>query len=285
MSTRSAIARCNKTFAKTGGFKGVYHHWDGYPSGLGKELFDAYKGTTGTAELDKFKGDLEGLLAYLIDEHPAGWSTIQAHECFYPEEHTKKRERGEPKNYGDRSVCNCTLWPEPYTDKPWSVTQKNASDSGCEWVYAFDVKNKKMYVLSSVNEDGSKMIGMFGCGNPDAEWKPVACVDLDGEEPDWERVQYGAALDVYNYYRTREDCTVHQKGEDDDAAYCPSGHEFYKGWRQPGDVCEGRSVNARGETSGLGPFHPEGCGHKFELPALDSANVPTISGGAAALNK
>src|SRR5438105_1543718 len=34
MSTRSIIARATGE----GTFKGVYHHWDGYPTGLGKYL-------------------------------------------------------------------------------------------------------------------------------------------------------------------------------------------------------------------------------------------------------
>ena|SRR5438034_893083 len=34
ISTRSIIARA----AGEGTFKGVYHHWDGYPTGLGKYL-------------------------------------------------------------------------------------------------------------------------------------------------------------------------------------------------------------------------------------------------------
>ena len=60
MSTRSAIARVHGD-----GFLGVYHHWDGYPTGLGKTLWD-----------NTHKMPLKELLNLLIDQHPAGWSTI-----------------------------------------------------------------------------------------------------------------------------------------------------------------------------------------------------------------
>jgi hypothetical protein len=64
MSTRSIIARA----PGEGIFKGVYHHWGGYPTGLGKYLTEIL-----TAQ---FGNDLPRMLRTLIDEHPAGWSTI-----------------------------------------------------------------------------------------------------------------------------------------------------------------------------------------------------------------
>ena len=63
MSTRGAIARLSGE-----GFKGVYHHWDSYPSGLGKALWDTYQKV----------GVLDAMLDGLIDQHPAGWSSIVA---------------------------------------------------------------------------------------------------------------------------------------------------------------------------------------------------------------
>lgn len=63
MSTRSVIARPTDL-----GFQGRYHHFDGYPTGLGAFLHRAYH--------EQFDGDLDAMLALLIDAHPAGWSTI-----------------------------------------------------------------------------------------------------------------------------------------------------------------------------------------------------------------
>jgi len=42
-----------------------------------------------------------------------------------------------------------------------------------------------MLVLGSFCPNGSKMLGMFGMGDPDAAWSIIAEVDLDGPEPDW----------------------------------------------------------------------------------------------------
>jgi hypothetical protein len=47
---------------------GRYHHWDGYPWALGATLFDLVRQCT--------LGDLATTLRGLIDDHPAGWSTI-----------------------------------------------------------------------------------------------------------------------------------------------------------------------------------------------------------------
>lgn len=63
MSTRGVIARPNGD-----SWTGRYHHWDSYPSGLGKTLFNAYHG--------HFNRDVEYMQHFLLDEHPAGWSTI-----------------------------------------------------------------------------------------------------------------------------------------------------------------------------------------------------------------
>lgn len=150
MSTRGCIARLTSKPGKKIHFKGVYHHWDSYPEALGCTLFDAYK--------NRFKSDINAMLKYFIDEHPAGWSTINADEECYC--------------HGGRA------------EKGWVVTEKNASRSGCEYVYAFS--GKTMVILSSYCEDGAKMVGMFGCGDPKAKWKVIGIVDLDGNEPDWE---------------------------------------------------------------------------------------------------
>ncbi len=63
MSTRSVIAR-----QAGDGFIGRYHHSDGYPSGVGAAIYKLYNGY--------FKQDAKRMLEVLIDEHPAGWSTI-----------------------------------------------------------------------------------------------------------------------------------------------------------------------------------------------------------------
>ena len=33
----------------------------------------------------------------------------------------------------------------------------------------------------------NEMVGMFGCGDSNAEWLPLAKIDLNGKELDWKR--------------------------------------------------------------------------------------------------
>ena len=148
MSTRGAIA-----YATGDGFRGVYHRWDSYPSGLGATLWERAHKTE----------DLGIMLHDLIENHPAGFSTIiREQECYC---HSLGKE------------------------EPWEVTEKNAAGSGVEYVYAFDVVSRTMSILSSYTTyEGCevKMIGMFGMGDPDATWRAITILDLDGPEPDWE---------------------------------------------------------------------------------------------------
>lgn len=61
MSTRSFIAR-----RTDGGLVGRYHHWDGYPSALAATLL----------ALHRSSGDLPAMRKVLLEDHPAGFSTI-----------------------------------------------------------------------------------------------------------------------------------------------------------------------------------------------------------------
>lgn len=152
MSTRGCIARITgpSTFA------GRYHHWDSYPEGLGKTLYEMYNAD--------FKNKLKDMLKYLIDEHPAGWSTLNGpggHSCYC---HGSRNEEAAPQ-----------------------LTEQDASDVGVEYVYAFNPETNIMLILSShLKEGGAKMIGMFGSGakGKDVDWRIIGRVDLNGPVPD-----------------------------------------------------------------------------------------------------
>jgi hypothetical protein len=171
MSTRGVIARATQN-----GFRGVYHHWDSYPEGLGKTLWDLWH--------DRFNRDTKAMLETLIDQHPAGWSTIVDADFSLPIGYVKFDFSSDqlPRNpqcycHGDRH--------EP----PVKVTQRNASGMGCEYAYVFNEKTDTMTILSSFCDDGKKMIGLFGCGDPKAIWKPIAIIDLnEPNEPDWKQI-------------------------------------------------------------------------------------------------
>lgn len=216
MSTRAVIARKTKA-----GFAGVYHHWDGYPSGLGATLFEVR---------NKFyAGDTERMLKFLIDAHPGGWSTInkdwskplllsrndedelcvecklenwrhyrQYYHGGYSPVLSGWERAGRPSPPPGEEVLVLghapkhsqePTGPEPHGGAGGQVDESNASDYGCEWAYVFDGNGKLEVQCSYCNprgkHSGQKMIGAFGCGDPKAIWKAVATVNLDGQEPDW----------------------------------------------------------------------------------------------------
>lgn len=171
MGTRGCIARLTDN-----GFKGRYHHWDSYPSGLGKTLWKLYHG--------HFQQDLNAMLRMLIDKHKAGWSTICGKD-FNLKAGFIELSQPEYKD-SKQPICYCH---GSRHESAWLVTEKNASGSGVEWVYAFDMKRKAMLILASYNEDGTKMIGYFGCGNESAKWQIVKEVSLEDAEPNWEAIE------------------------------------------------------------------------------------------------
>jgi len=180
MSTRGCIARLTSKPGKKVRFKGVYHHWDGYPDGLGKTLFDLRN--------NHFKGKTDAMLKVLIDEHPAGWSTINGADFNIPAGYIEQY----PENDKDKELYDKT--PKCYChgdrhEEAKEINQKNASDCGCEYVYAFTPDGKRMIVLSSYvdSEDAPKMVGMFGMGDPKAKWKVIGDIDLNEKAPaNWE---------------------------------------------------------------------------------------------------
>ena len=176
MSTRGAIVRF--TNGETTEFAGRYHHWDSYPAGLGATLWGLYHG--------HFEKDLQRMLQVLIDEHPAGWSTIN-HKDFSMESGFIEALKGP----GGRPLCYCH---GDRSEEAWVVTHENAAKSGCEYVYGFD-EGPTLVVLGSFCADGDKMIGMFGMGVPGATWKEIGRVPLNGPEPDWELIECGEHLE------------------------------------------------------------------------------------------
>jgi len=191
MSTRSCIARSTGE----GRFKGVYHHWDGYPPSLGATLFRIYR--------QHFQQDLESMLTFLIEQHPAGWSTINNADFTLPAGYQETKYRKKRDGSDDYSkpiphgpICYCHGGRH---EKASPITEE--SDCGMEWAYVFDIEKKLMHVLERVYTDntvsttgknlGDKhMVGMFGFGAPGHQrWRDIAAIDLNGPEPDWKSLR------------------------------------------------------------------------------------------------
>jgi hypothetical protein len=131
--------------------------------------------------------DRERMLRMLLDEHPAGWSTIVGTD---PE-----IEPGFVESPTDDKRPQCYCHGDRHEDIDQILTPKTAVACGCEYAYVFDKDIKRMVVLSSYCDDGTKMIGMFGTGDPKAAWRRIAVVDLDGPEPDWKEIDRLAGED------------------------------------------------------------------------------------------
>jgi hypothetical protein len=152
MATRALIGRLTGWNEGYPMGEGVYHHWDGYPTGLGALLFRLFR--------DKYQGDMERMLKELVDDHPGGWSYLAEWDCYC-------HARGEGMVDGSG-------------DLQW------ASRSGCEWAYLFAVQDgKPMMVvarhLTEWDDRSGRILREW--------WEAIATVPLDGEEPDWENIE------------------------------------------------------------------------------------------------
>jgi hypothetical protein len=206
MSTRSVIARANGN-----SWAGRFHHWDGYPEGLGKTLVENATGP--------FAGNLTGLLKILIDDHPAGWDTIVgrdlnlpstyraaspdyasdcilcgknalAHLCQEQKDHPQPlpceggwsfhlghKHTPDPEEVERLShipVCYCH-GKEDDTEE-YTITPENLSQTWCEYVYVIDPVAQTMQVLAEFKDPdgGDKWV-----------WKPLGVVNLAQPGDDW----------------------------------------------------------------------------------------------------
>ena len=150
MSTRSIIARKTE-----GGFAGVYHHWDGYPVGLGQTLYRMYK---------QVWSSING-----VDwSQPIGYVTCLEHndapQCFC---------------HGDRA------------EEGWVADQN--SECGAEFAYAFEKSIEDETDLLHIYErqygDGSHTMEFFGMTSSEGGWTLIKTIDLLGNEDiDWENI-------------------------------------------------------------------------------------------------
>jgi hypothetical protein len=129
MATRGVIARSYD--GKT--WRGRYHHFDSYPTGLGVALQDC---------LRYFNGDIEKMLEYLIDQHPAGWSTILGSDFGLPA--------------GFKTFRSVEEWPVPHqplcychgerNEQEFTIT--NEDDTDTEFAYVYDFAARKLRILT-----------------------------------------------------------------------------------------------------------------------------------------
>jgi hypothetical protein len=138
MSTHGTILRENLT--------GAYHHFDSYPEGLGRALWHLLH--------THFNGDVKQMLKVLIDEHPAGWSTIVDTDFAltpgYSDYHQRSTNSNQPECY-----CHGQRHEDPNPVRGLDA----------EWNYVF-------------SEDGDTMTVYYGN-------QTHRDINLHGHEPDW----------------------------------------------------------------------------------------------------
>src|SRR3990167_6687419 len=130
MSTRSVIAR--PVEGPEGSWEGRYHHSDGYPSGVGKTLWEHLHGD--------YAGDIFGMLQFLIDDHPGGWSSINNHDWSQPPGF-RNLSKPAKKSWDDFFAEEHKKGPACYchgdrSEKGWLET--GGGEGTKEWLYVID---------------------------------------------------------------------------------------------------------------------------------------------------
>lgn len=154
MSTRAIIGRVNDDGSD--GWKGRYHHWDGYPRGLGQRLWELW--------LTHFKGDTAAMTKFLIDDHPAGWSSLLVCDMtkpagfremgvVHPGEPQKDDFRDSNAYWDAHRVWEAEQGPQCYChgDRQESAsaleTSEQGADTWCEYAYIFNEKTNRMFIF------------------------------------------------------------------------------------------------------------------------------------------
>ena len=157
MSTRGIIARPTEGE----GFIGRYHHFDAYPAGLGMQLIDLINawGVSNTTKT-------------LIDDHPAGWSSIFGDWSQKPGFiEFNKQHRDEVRK---RPQCYC------HGDRQEQEQVFDNTDSGCEFAYVIDEDAKEMLIYETQHADGGHAMGMFGFPTG-GNWNKVGKIPLTAD--------------------------------------------------------------------------------------------------------
>lgn len=145
MSTRSIIARVGKV---EGEFSGVYAHWDGTPRCRGPLLWKIIH--------EEFDSDLKVALVFLIDEHRAGWSSLDRRNCYCHPHLSKDADHKGRKP----EAANIYTHADVVTGK-----------TDIEWLYAFDEQRNRLFVRD-ISNDAEMLIEL---SDPEPDWAGVEC--------------------------------------------------------------------------------------------------------------
>jgi hypothetical protein len=190
MATRGVIA------VKTGKNKwvGVYHHWDSYPTNLGKTIWQMIK--------NKFHDDIEAFIRYAIFEHPAGWSHLFDSFVLVNENPLKHK-----KEFGSQCYCHgyfakrdgITPDESHLIKYPECISDPQEQYTNClfyEWVYILDPKKRTMEIWCNYDTGQEFTVkGVDNYGKPyeyqstQYAWKSIITISFDDKEPDWDEIE------------------------------------------------------------------------------------------------
>lgn len=181
MSTRGAIAVPHPDGK---GWWGRYHHFDSHPLGLGRELFRLYH--------DTFGRDHEAMTKVLVENHPAGWSTlIRSHSpTVFGRDHFEQAGFRNPDDADHESYPLCYCHGQREETEQILTCRCPSDPTGCapvfiEWAYS--ITKTGLFAFTSWHPDP-------GAGQAFVH-RLVAFVDWDRKiAPDWREAQRRARL-------------------------------------------------------------------------------------------
>lgn len=155
MSTRSMVGVGTPT-----NYQARYCHADGYPTGIGKALWENWHTT--------FQGDLQKLADFILMTD-YGWSMLAGTDFSLD---PRWYEYAEWEQYNQHPRWYDTRNPKLRGDA-WHITQDfDASDSWLEWAYLIDLENNQIGVYK-IKQSGLKFVGTM----------------LANEEPDYQELE------------------------------------------------------------------------------------------------
>jgi len=183
MATRSCVAYKTKY-----GWKGVYSHWDGYPRGVGKVVYDIImqrfllnKGRFGVSNNASVEKKLQAFIDIYIKGHPGGWS-IFGEECY----------------------CHSPEFVMRDGFVSGEITNETVDALSIEWVYIIDSKRGKLIILTNARDKGF----VFENGFKISKYKHYKVCELelnpDLPEPDWKLIEMKGEEISEKYYKKYE---------------------------------------------------------------------------------
>ena len=208
MSTRAVIARQTND-----GWEGVYQHSDGYPTGLGRELWSALHQEHG--------GNVLAFLHAVIDSHPGGWSHF---EPAIPAEllDAYKQSGFSPKFFAVHAIRECYCHSPRFVERDGScardsehyragapsgwITYDPSSEGadGFEWAYCFGAAS--LTIFAALPSDVRHIGDAYQVASGDVyqcrpyAWQVVGIYSIRGNEPDWQVVECGANFERCPHY-------------------------------------------------------------------------------------